>query len=146
MKARNILIFLFVFLGLGALGGGGVLIMSPSGDMMGMPVSAIGSSPFNNFLIPGILLFTVLGVMPLLLVYALIKKPDWRLPEFFNFFYDMHWAWTFSVYTGFGLIIWIQTEMVFMKTIHWSHTLYMFIALIILFVVLLPQVRILYKK
>ena len=146
MKTRNMLVFLLGFLGLGAFGGGGVFILSPGGEMMGMPLSAIGSSPFTSFLIPGILLFTILGVVPLVLVYALIKKPKWWLPEFFNFFNDMYWAWTYSIYVGFALIIWIQTEMIAMKMVHWSHTLYMGIALAILFVAMLPQVRMLYKK
>jgi len=146
MKTRNLLVFLLGFLGVGAFGGGGVFILSPGGEMMGMPVSAIGNSPFSSFLIPGIILFTVLGLLPLLLVYALIKKPGWRSPEYFNFFNDMHWAWTYSVYAGFALIIWIQTEMICMKTVHWSQSLYMGIALAILFVALLPQVRMVYKK
>ncbi|MDD4967867.1 MAG: hypothetical protein PHT07_00400 [Paludibacter sp.] len=147
MKTRNFLIFMLGFLGVGAFGGGGVFILSPSGDMMGgMSISAIENSPFTSFLIPGIILFTVLGVMPLVLVYALLKKPNWRLPEYFNFFNDMHWSWTFSIYVGFALIIWIQTEMIAMKMVHWSHSLYMGIALVILFVTMLPQVRMQYKK
>jgi len=146
MKTRNILIILLSFLGLGAFGGGGVLVLSPSGEMMGMPLGVLENSPFSNFLIPGIILFTILGVIPLLLIYALIKKPKWRIPEFFNFFNDMHWAWSFSVYIGFALIIWIQTEMIYMKTVHWAHTLYMVVALLILFVAMLPQVRLIYKK
>ena len=146
MKTRNILIFLLGFLGLGALGGGGVLILSPSGEMMGMPVKMIQSSPFSNFLIPGIILFVVLGWMPILLIYALIRKPKWRFPEYFNFFTDMHWAWTYTIYSAFALIIWIQTEEIYLKSIHWSHCLYMGIALVILFVTLLPKMRLLYKK
>jgi hypothetical protein len=146
MKTRNILIFLLAFLGLGALGGGGVFILSPSGEMMGMPVKIIQSSPFSNFLIPGIILFVVLGLMPILLIYALIQKPKWRFPEFFNFFNDMHWAWTYTIYSAFALIIWIQTEEIYLKSVHWSHSLYMGIALMILFVTLLPQIRLLYKK
>lgn len=146
MKTRNTLIFLLGFLGLGAIGGGGAMILSPSGKLMGMPLFLLKSSPFTNFLIPGIILFSVLGVIPIILIYALIKKPKWRGFEFFNVFNDMHWAWSFSIYIGFALIIWIQTEMMFMKAVHWSHTLYMFIALLILLVALLPQMRLLYKK
>jgi len=144
MKARNFLIFLLGFLGFGAIGGGGVLIVSPSGELMGMPLSIIQNSPFINFLIPGMILFTVLGIMPVILMYALIKKPKWQLPEFLNVFNDMYWAWSYSVYTGFALIIWIQTEMIVMKTVHWSQSLYMGIALLL--VTLLPQVRLMYKK
>ncbi len=146
MKARNVLIFLLGFLGLGAIGGGGVFILSPSGEMMHMPISAIDGSPFQSFLIPGIILFSVLGVIPLTLIYALIKKPAWRLPEFFNLFDDMHWAWSYCVYVGFAVIIWIQTEMTYMKMVHWSHSLYMGFAIVLIIVTLLPQVRILYKK
>lgn len=146
MKTRNILIFLLGFLGLGALGGGGVFILSPSGEMIGMPLKMIQSSPFSSFLIPGIILFVVLGLMPILIIYALIRKPKWRLPEYFNIFNDMHWAWTYTIYTSFALIIWIQTEEIYLKSVHWSHSLYMGVALVILFVTLLPQMRLLYKK
>ena len=146
MKTRNFLIFILGFLGFGALGGGGVLIISPSGELIGMPLSIIQNSPFVNFLIPGIILFTLLGILPVGLMYALIKKPKWRLPEFFNVFNDMYWAWSYSVYTGLALMIWIQTEMIIMKTVHWSQSLYMGIAILLLFVTLLPRVRLIYKK
>jgi len=146
MKTRNFLIFILGFLGFGALGGGGVLIISPSGELIGMPLSIIQNSPFVNFLIPGIILFTLLGIQPVVLMYALIKKPKWRLPEFFNVFNDMYWAWSYSVYTGLALMIWIQTEMIIMKTVHWSQSLYMGIAILLLFVTLLPRVRLIYKK
>jgi len=39
-------------LGLGAVFGGGVLIISPSGQLFGMPLSLLDHSPFNNFLVP----------------------------------------------------------------------------------------------
>ena len=146
MKTRNLLIFLLGFLGVGAIGGGGVLIISPSGEMIGMPLSVLQYSLFDNFLIPGILLFTLLGLMPVMLTYALITKPKWLLPEFFNVFNDMHWAWSYSVYTGFALMIWIQTEMIVMKSVHWSQSLYMGIAVLILYVALLPGIRLIYKK
>ena len=146
MNTRNTLIFLLGFLGLGAIGGGGSMILSPSGKLMGMPLSLLNSSPFTDFLIPGIILFCVLGVFPLMLIYALIKRPTWRGFEFFNIFNDMHWAWSYSIYIGFALIIWIQAEMMFMKAVHWLHSLYMLVAVLILIVTLLPQMRLLYKK
>jgi hypothetical protein len=63
---RNILLILLVFLGLGAIGGGGALIISPSGDLLKMPVSLIEKSPFSNFLVPGIILFSILGLVPII--------------------------------------------------------------------------------
>ena len=76
MHTRNILIGLLAFLGVGAIFGGAVLIISPSGKLIGMPLSMVGKSPFDNFLIPAIILFLVLGLIPILLVFALIKKPE----------------------------------------------------------------------
>ena len=58
----------------------------------------------------------------------------------------MHWAWAFSIYVAFALIIWIQLEMVFLQAVEWLHTFYMFYAVVLIFVALLPQVRNLYKK
>jgi hypothetical protein len=60
-KALYILIVLLV---LGAIGGGGLLILSPSGELIGMPLSLLDHSPFTSFLIPGIVLFTFLGLSP----------------------------------------------------------------------------------
>jgi len=144
--ARNILLFLLLFLGLGALFGGGVLIISPSGKLIGMPLSLLNKSPFSDFLFPGIILFGVLGVFPVLLVFALINKPSNPFLESVNFFSDMHWSWSFSIYTAFALIIWIQVEMMFLNAVSWLHTFYMFLAIAIIFVSLLPQVRTIYRK
>jgi hypothetical protein len=143
---RNLLIFLLILLGLGAIFGGAVLIISPSGKLFGMPLTMLKDSPFNNFLIPGIILFSILGLVPIGLTIALIKKQKYKLAELFNVYSDMYWGWTYCIYIGFALIIWIQIEMIFLRAVHWSHTLYMFFAIAILFVALLPQVRNQYKK
>ena len=65
---RNALLALLALLGLGTLGGGGVLVVSSSGKLMGMPLSMLAGSPFQDFLVPGLVLFTVLGLAPCLLV------------------------------------------------------------------------------
>ena len=143
---RNILLFLLGFLGLGALGGGGALSISPSGRLLGMPLALLAYSPFRSFLVPGLILFTVLGVAPCLLVVALLKRPASPLAERFNFCPDMHWAWTGSIYVAFALIGWIQIEMMFLNAVSWLHTFYMFLAMGILFVALLPKVRAEYTR
>jgi hypothetical protein len=145
-KQRNILLTLLAFLGVGAIFGGGVLVISPSGKLFGMPLSLLTNSPFPDFLIPGIILFTMLGIVPIGILIALIKKPSNKLAEFFNMYKDMHWAWSYCTYIAFALIIWIQLEMTFLRAVHWSHTLYMFLAIAILVVALLPRVRNLYKR
>jgi hypothetical protein len=145
--ARNIHLFLLAFLGLSAIGGGGALIISPSGKLLGgLPLSLLQNSPFDNFLIPGIILFVVLGLFPTVLIFVLRKKTASPFSEHFNFFKDMHWPWSFSIYVGFALIIWLQTEMYFLQGVGWLHNFYMIVAIAIIFVSLLPQVRAVYKK
>ena len=144
---RNLLLALIGFLALGACGGGIALIISPTGELMGLPLSEFKNMPFNSFLIPGIILLTVLGVVPLLLIPALINKPDYQLADKLNVFKDMHWSWTYSIYIAFILIGWIQIQLIFLQSaVYWLHTFYIFYAMTILMVALLPPVRNLYKK
>lgn len=145
--ARNIHLCLLAFLGLSAIGGGGALIISPSGKLIGgLPLSILAHSPFNDFLFPGIILFFILGIAPCLISIALIKKPKSELAEKLNLFQDMHWAWTFSIYISFALIIWIQVETIFVQSAGWLQTFYMLYAIPIILVALLPQIRNIYKK
>lgn len=146
-SSRNILIILLAFLSLSSIGGGGSLIISPSGKLIGgLPISILEHSPFSNFLVPGIILFLILGITPVFIIYALLKKPVNKYAELFNFFKDMHWAWSFSIYVAFALIIWIQVETVFIQEVSMLQTFYMLYAIPIIFVALLPQVRAVYKR
>jgi hypothetical protein len=75
-----------------------------------------------------------------------LKKPTNSFAEYFNFFKDMYWAWSFSIYVAFALIIWIQVETIFIQGVGWLQTFYLLYAIPIIFVALLPQVRTIYKK
>lgn len=146
MIERNILVLLLLLLGIGALFGGGVLIASPSGKLIGMPLTLLAHSSFPNFLIPGIILFLLLGLIPVTLAIALIQKPKSNLLTRFSVFSDMHWAWAFSVFIAFVLITWIELEQWFIQAVGWLHISYILYAIAIIFVALLPKVRSLYKK
>jgi hypothetical protein len=146
-KVYYCLIFLLVFLGIGAIYGGATLIISPSGELIGgLPLSILENSPFPDFRIPGIILFLILGIAPCWVGYALIYKPQNKVAEYFNFFKDMYWAWTYCIYIAFALIIWIQVETIFIQGVGGLQTFYMLYSIPIIFVALLPQVRVLYKK
>ena len=133
---------LLSFLGLTAMIGGAALIISPSGKLLGgLPLSILENSPFPDFLIPGIILFFVLGFFPLLIVGALIKRPFIAFAEYFNLFKDMYWVWTYSIYIALALIIWIQVETFFVQGVGWLQMFYMLYAIVMLIVALLPQIR-----
>jgi len=133
-------------LGLGALFGGAALVISPSGKLLGMPVSLLDNSPFNDFLIPGVILFVILGLIPIALGVGLVRQNDSKTMESLNLYPDMFWAWTGSIYVAFALILWIQIEMSYLQSVHWVHTLYMCWAIAIIGVALMPSVRKFYTK
>jgi len=60
--SKRTFIALQVFNGLSALAGGFGLMGDPSGKSLQMDASMLSGSPFENFLIPGIVLFVVNGI------------------------------------------------------------------------------------
>jgi hypothetical protein len=144
---RSIFLIILGFLALGALGGGIILIISPAGELIGLPLSEFNNLPFDSFLIPGIILFSVLGVIPSLLIVALLKKPESKIAERINLFNDMHWSWTFSIYNAIALIVWIHLQLIFLQAkVHWLQTFYMLYAVLIIIIALLPKIRSIYRK
>jgi len=55
-----------LFLAVGALAGGAALVAGQRGEIIPLKVSSLAGSPFDTFLVPGIVLFVVLGLGPLL--------------------------------------------------------------------------------
>jgi hypothetical protein len=55
-----------VLLSVGALAGGAALVLGPRGQIMPLPLSALKGSPFDTYFVPGLILFGVLGIGPLL--------------------------------------------------------------------------------
>jgi hypothetical protein len=102
-----ILCFLLLFLSLGALYGGGSLIISPDGSLLQMDKSWLDLIPFPSFLIPGIILFTLLGVFPLVAMIGIFYRKSNRIFNFINIYPDKSWGWTFSLYTGIICLFWI---------------------------------------
>jgi len=140
------LIALQLLLGLGAVYGGSLLAFDPSGNMIGMPISLLQHSPFHNFLIPGIILLTFLGFMPLGIAWALITRQKFTPAEKLNVFKDRHWAWTYSLYAGFATIIWIAVQLYFVREAGVIHVVYIFWGLVIQVFTILPNVQAYYFK
>ncbi|MDD9149944.1 MULTISPECIES: hypothetical protein [unclassified Sporolactobacillus] len=136
-----VLILLHFLLGIGALIGGGLLILAPDGSLLSMPLSLLKYSTFHSFLIPGMILFLALGCYPLVVALFLINEKPFRLAEIFNLYKNTHWAWMHSLYVGFTLIIWLTIEIYILQGIGIVHLVYMFLALAILAVTLLPSVK-----
>lgn len=72
--------FLLILNGTGALYGGWLLITSPDGSSLQLPLDYLKKSPFETYLIPGIILFTANGLFSFLTLFLMVlrdKKAPW---------------------------------------------------------------------
>lgn len=136
-----VLIILQFFLALGAIFGGGMLVIDPSGDLLGLPLSFLEQSPFSSYFIPGIILFFVLGIVPVWIGIGLIRKKNSIVANKLNVFSKLHWSWSFSLYSGFALIIWIFVQTYFLQAVQFVHLFYFALGVVIQIVTMLPSVQ-----
>ena len=112
---RIIVIILHLFVGLGALAGGTAAIMTPS-NPLGMPAEALQYSPFQSFLIPGIILFTFIGLFNLISgILVIIRK---RFNEYL------------PGLTGIIMALWLIVQCLILRDIHYLHITFFIIAII----------------
>jgi hypothetical protein len=120
------LMLLLLIQALGGIAGGASLSIRPDGSIMKMPLSYLSGSPFSDYLIPGICLLLILGILPLVVLVGV-----WRADT---------WAWYGAFTVGCGLIIF---EIVEFSVIgyNWMQVLFGGIGVFITIVSLLPSVR-----
>lgn len=87
---------MILFQAVSGIAGGIGLMFDPTGASLGIPTEWLAGSPFDSYLIPGIILFTVLGLYPLAAWFAIRQR--W------------HRAQTVALSVGIALIIWIGVE------------------------------------
>jgi hypothetical protein len=93
------------------LGGGAVLVIDPSGGLLGMPLSVLRRGPFVDFLVPGVILLLVLGVFPAAVAAALWTRPRWRAMGRLEGAFGEHWSWIFAGVVGVGLLLWFAVQL-----------------------------------
>jgi hypothetical protein len=140
-----ILIVSITIQALSAIFGGISLMNDPSGKSIRLPATLLEGTIFPNFIIPGIILFLFLGFFPLFLIFPLIFKPNWPILNRFNIYKSYHWAWTYSVYTAIMLIIWIDVQMIILRTGSIIQGVFGLFGIFILIVALLPNVKRFYR-
>jgi hypothetical protein len=85
-----------LLLSIGALAGGLILMLAPRGEIIPLPLSALAGSPFDTYLMPGLILFGVLGFGPLVAARLVALR------------HPLAPAAAFVV--GAGLLIWVGVE------------------------------------
>lgn len=94
----KLLIACIIFQGISGLFGGLGLIIDPTGESLNIPRSWLEGSPFTNYLIPGLILFLLLGILPIYIATGFLGN---------RFFY-----WRLSLILGILLLIWIVVEII----------------------------------
>lgn len=124
-----VLIVSVFFQALSGLGGGAFLIANPTGETIKLPLSFLRDSPFTDYLIPGIILFTVLGIFPLIVTAGLWQRK--------------YWGWVGSLLLGVALLIWIFVEigMIGYQSEPPLQLIYGTLGIVILFLALLPSTK-----
>ena len=143
--AATALIVVLLVQAVGAMAGGGALVAAPDGGIMKMPVSYLAGSPFHDYLVPGIVLFVVLGLGPLLTAVALLRRPAGGRLAVLNPFPRQHWAWTLSGVVGVGLLIWIAVESTIIP-FSFLQPLYAAVGAVIVALTLMPSVGRFYRR
>lgn len=123
----RILAIIQVFVGVGAVAGGTGAILNPEGPL-GISVDILKNSPFDNFFIPGIILFTVIGLCNIISGIMLCKK--------------LKYCQYMGSVMAWALVIWIVVQCIMLNTINYLHVIYFVIGL---FEVLISTI-ILYKE
>jgi len=135
------LIVLQFLLGLGAVISGGLFIIAPDGRPMQMPLYMLRNTPFATFLLPAMLLFTFVGIYPLIVAYSLFARPSWIRLDLLNPFKIMYRGWTASLVAGVILIIWICVQVIMFGSVSFLHVLYFVWGVAILLLTLNQRVR-----
>jgi hypothetical protein len=135
------LIGVLIFLGVSGLFGGVAFIAAPDGSILHAPKAWLDNIPFSDFLIPGLLLFFVVGVLPLCVAVALLRRPTWQGLQRVMPFNDQYWAWTATGIAGFGIIIFEIVEAAYIGLGSVLQYLYFFVGVVIVILALSGPVR-----
>ena len=117
--AYGVLVVVSVFHALSAVGGGIGMVVA---DGLSMPKALLATSPFSTFLVPGLILTIVVGGTQTMASLRLLQ----RRPS----------ALLWSAIAGFGMVIWIVSEIGFLQVLSWSQFLYVVSGLLQLLLVI----------
>ncbi len=95
-----------------------MLILDPSGKLMGMPHNFLDHSPFRTFLIPGIILLLANGVLSLAIMILALRRSH-------------RYGW-WVAFQGCVLTGWITVEVIMMRVVVWPHYLYWALGLVLI--------------
>ncbi len=139
------LVFCLVILALGGgLSGGIMMLIDPTGELLGV-AEILPLLPVANFILPGIFLLVVMGLFPLVLAITLIARPNWTWVDSLFQWSSHYWAWTGTLILVAILALWLIYEGWLIGFFPIT-TITAVLGLLILLFALVPGVRAFYAK
>ncbi|MFO0756955.1 MAG: flavodoxin domain-containing protein [Byssovorax sp.] len=118
LPSRALPLGLALFTAVTAMGGGAVLIASPDGSLVRFPAGTLDHTPFHDFLLPGLILFVLVGLLNALAAWVhWIRAPLAAFASFAG---------------GCSLLVWITVEMIMLRTLDGLQITYLLVALALL--------------
>ena len=117
---RSFLFILISFIAITSTLSGLLMLSDPEGGILNLSPALLEGTPFNDFLIPGILLTTIVGFVNLLAVFYNLQRQTNR--------------YNWSLAGGLMISGWIVIQMILIHAIHWLHFIYLGIGLLIILI------------
>ncbi len=115
----KLLLFILVsFIAVTSTLSGLLMVSKPDGGILNLQLSLLDGTPFKDFLIPGILLTTIVGGVNLLALFYNMQRHANRY----------NWAMA----GGIMISGWIIVQMILIHAAHWLHFLYLGIGVLII--------------
>ena len=134
-----------LFLGINGLVGGYLMLMDPNGAPMGMPVSDLAQTPFQNYVVPGLILIFVWGCGSLLALIGLWLRPQLTLLNLASRLTHEHWAWALSLVLGLALLVWLTVQVLTLPNVAPIQFILYVLAALLVVLPLLPKMRQYYR-
>jgi hypothetical protein len=130
-----------LFISVNGFIGGYLMLSDPNGAPMGMPLTYLERTPFENWLLPGILLILLWGVGCILTLLGLWLRPSWLGLDRLLAFTHQHWSWDLSLALGVALIVWLLVQIITLPEMAVIQYILFVFAALMLAIPLLPKVR-----
>jgi len=112
-------ILLLIFNGIGAIYGGWNLIVHPDGSSIKLSSDLLNTTPFQNYLVPGIILFVCNGLFSMFVIVAILSKSK----------YSPH----LNIAQGMILCGWLVIQMLLIRTVYFLHAVMGFTGLALIY-------------
>lgn len=119
MKEKKLYLYLLIlhsFVGIGGMAGGIGVIIDPSGKGYGITPDLLKNAPFDDFFIPGLILFFLIGLCDLIVAFLAIYRFKY-LPYL-------------SGVMGTALMIWIIVQCMMLESINVLHVIFFLIGML----------------